>query len=435
MFFVKAKQPKLTQEAFDSLVRDLTRQENESHAFKAYTAYASFTPTGEILDASKTFLSMMGYSFDEAVGKHHRIFCEQSYVSTQEYRDFWLQLGKGSSFTSTFSRRKKDGSEILLQATYLPVTDSNGVITKIVKIAFDITAEQKQLDDKNAILHALDSSLAVIEFTPNGIIKRANQNFLQLMQYRSEQVVGLHHKIFCYDDYYQQNPDFWQRLQNGQLYAGRFMRKTANGDTVWLEATYNPIKDLQGRVYKVVKFASDITLRVQSAQQAVEVAAATSEQTSQISDNACRVLTEAVKTADQIAGQVQLAAERGAELNLQARHISEIVTTIRGIAEQTNLLALNAAIEAARAGESGRGFAVVADEVRKLAARTAEATSEIAKVVHTNTDLIQLIGQQLSDISSSSHRGQHDIQQVAAGIADVSQGVNELVRVVERLKP
>ncbi|WP_430458563.1 methyl-accepting chemotaxis protein [Rheinheimera sp.] len=165
------------------------------------------------------------------------------------------------------------------------------------------------------------------------------------------------------------------------------------------------------------------------------MASATSEQTSQITSNAVQNLQDAVATSVQIAKQVQQATINGNELSLQAKSISEIVTTIRSIAEQTNLLALNAAIEAARAGDSGRGFAVVADEVRKLAGRTAEATAEIARVVHTNAELIKTIDNQLNAVSSIAEQGQHNIQDVATGLADVGQGVANFVAVVERLKP
>ncbi|MDP5137783.1 methyl-accepting chemotaxis protein [Rheinheimera baltica] len=165
------------------------------------------------------------------------------------------------------------------------------------------------------------------------------------------------------------------------------------------------------------------------------MAAATSEQTSQITYNAVEVLNEAVTTSSDIATQVQQASAIGAQLSKQAKSIDDIVTTIRAIADQTNLLALNAAIEAARAGESGRGFAVVADEVRTLAARTSVATAEITKVVRNNADLIKNIDQQLSEINSIAEKGQHSISNVASGIADVGAGVTQFVGMVEKLRP
>ncbi|WP_445426806.1 MULTISPECIES: methyl-accepting chemotaxis protein [unclassified Alishewanella] len=172
-----------------------------------------------------------------------------------------------------------------------------------------------------------------------------------------------------------------------------------------------------------------------AANQAVDIAAATSEQTSQITQNASKVLEDAVRTSETIAVQVKKASDIGSQLSHESKSIADIVNTIRGIADQTNLLALNAAIEAARAGESGRGFAVVADEVRKLAGRTAEATSEISSVVKTNSDLISQIDSQLTGISSISSDGQERIMEVSLGIADVAQGVANFVDVVQRLKP
>jgi len=409
--------------------------ENELNAIRSNIAFISFSPDGDILDANKIFLDAAGYNYTEVVGRHHRIFCDDAYSKSPDYMLFWRALAAGQVQSGTFLRRRKNGEDLYLQASYFPVQDESGKVNKVIKIACDVTRDQQLLRDKNAILSALDKSLAVIEFSPDGHILHANQNFLDTMHYRLEHIRGQHHKIFCFDDFYRQQPDFWQKLGSGQLFSGRFERKDAQGQRVWLEATYNPIRDEHGRVYKVIKFASDITARVNAARQAVEVAAATSEETSQITGNAVKVLGEAVATSMQIASQVQQAASNGAQLSLQAKNISDIVTTIRAIAEQTNLLALNAAIEAARAGESGRGFAVVADEVRKLAGRTAEATAEIAKVVQTNTGLIQTIDQQLNAISGIAAHGQHAVEDVAAGIKDVGQGVANFVAVVEKLKP
>lgn len=432
MFFSKHKTPAPAALLFNSNQAQL---ENELNAIRSNIAFISFSPDGHILDANKLFLEAAGYNYTEVVGRHHRMFCSEAYSKSADYLQFWQQLATGQPQTGTFLRRRKDGADLYLQASYFPVPDDSGKVSKVIKIACDVTRDQQLLRDKNAIMSALDKSLAVIEFSPEGQILHANQNFLDTVHYRLEQICGQHHKIFCFDDFYRQHPDFWQKLGSGQLFSGRFERKDAHGQRVWLEATYNPIRDEHGRVYKVIKFASDISARVNAARQAVEVAAATSEETSQITGNAVKVLGEAVATSMQIASQVQQAASNGAQLSLQAKNISDIVTTIRAIAEQTNLLALNAAIEAARAGESGRGFAVVADEVRKLAARTSEATAEIAKVVQINAGLIQTIDQQLSAISGIAAHGQHAVEDVAAGIKDVGQGVANFVAVVEKLKP
>lgn len=409
--------------------------ELELKAIRQNTAFIAFTPDGHILDANALFLQTVGYRLDEVIGQHHRMFCDAAFYTSAGYKDFWQQLAAGKPNRGIFQRHKKDGSVLFLQASYFPVFDEQDVVVKVIKIAEDITDSYRALQSKQAQLIALDKSLAVIEFTPDGTIVHANPNFLQVMGYRPEQIVGQHHRMFCDDEFYRQNPDFWRSLAAGQFKAGRFLRRDSRGRAVWIEATYNPILDENGKVVKVIKFATDISERVNAALAAVEMAAATSEQTAQITHNAVDVLNEAIETSHQIASQVKNASSIGNQLMLQSKSIDEIVTTIRAIADQTNLLALNAAIEAARAGDSGRGFAVVADEVRKLAGRTAEATAEIAKVVQRNTGLIKDIDQELGAISGVALHGEDSIHQVASGLNDVGSGVSRFVELVERLKP
>nr|WP_324258983.1 PAS domain-containing methyl-accepting chemotaxis protein [Cellvibrio fontiphilus] len=399
------------------------------------TAVISFDPQGHVLDVNDLFLAVVGYSKNEVIGKHHRMFCSSAIAGTREYENFWRDLAVGKAFSGTFERMSKTGQPIFLSANYFPVKNSQGRVIKIIKIACDVTETQVELNNKNAVLFALDKSLAVIEFTPQGDIITANDNFQKTMGYPLNAIVGQHHRMFCDADFYRENPDFWKRLANGQHFSGKFKRKDAAGQVIWLEATYNPIVDHSGKVVKVIKFASDITERVETAMKAIDLAAATSEQTSQITSNAVTVLNEAMETSHHIADEVKEASKIGAQLNIQSKNINDIVTTIRSIAEQTNLLALNAAIEAARAGESGRGFSVVADEVRKLAADTAKATAEISKVVQHNTGLINNIDAKLNQITGVALHGEESISEVATGLAEVRNGVNQFVQMVETMRP
>ncbi|MFN6971046.1 MAG: methyl-accepting chemotaxis protein [Rheinheimera sp.] len=408
---------------------------NDLNAIKRYTGYIVFSPAGKILDVNQIFADVVGYSSSELIGKEHRMFCDDAFGGSSAYTAFWSELAAGKSHHGTFTRFGKFGKKVFLEANYFPVRDATGQVVRVIKIASDITHKQAELLDTIAIIEALHHSLAVIEFKLDGTIQAANQNFLATMGYSEQQILGKHHSMFCFENFYQENPDFWSKLSHGIVFSGRFERKNSRGESVWIEATYNPIKDEKGQVYKVIKFASDITSRVNAANQAVVIAAATSEQTSQITFNASNVLKDAVKTSETIATQVKKATDIGSQLNQQSKSIADIVNTIRGIADQTNLLALNAAIEAARAGESGRGFAVVADEVRKLAGRTAEATSEISGVVQTNSDLIGQIDAQLSGINHIATDGQDKLMEVSLGIADVAKGVSNFVEVVQRLKP
>lgn len=431
LFTSKANNPAISADMYQ------TARES-AHKFAAIWSHVGmieFSPDGTILDANDQFLNVVKYRKQDIVGRHHRLFCDEAFARSEAYSQFWQALARGQSQQGTFRRLDKHGHSVFLEATYFPVADDDGKVYKVLKIASDITAQQLKLDDKEAILQALHRSLAVIEFTLDGHITNINENFSEVMGYRREQVVGKHHSMFCYPDFYKQNPHFWQQLAAGQVFSGRFERINAAGHRVWLEATYNPIRNERGEVYKVIKFASNITERVNKAAEAVEVASHTVEETSTIANSATVTLNSAVSTSEQISSRVQEAGSIGKDLQLQAGNIVAIVSTIRGIADQTNLLALNAAIEAARAGDTGRGFAVVADEVRKLASRTAEATTEIDRVVNTNAALINQIDDALHSVASMASDGEKRMHDIYGSINELLQGINSLNSVVQRLKP
>jgi methyl-accepting chemotaxis protein len=425
------KQRKIAQQ-LDQLDGQCGALRAELNAIKASMGYVEFTPNGDIIDANQLFQDVVGYSAREIIGRHHRMFCEPGYVETQEYQQFWQDLREGKTKQGTFSRRIKNGDTVWLEASYFPVFSGSEVV-KVIKIASDVTAAKESLLDRNALFTALDKSLAVIEFDPVGNILTANSNFLQTVGYDLSEVVGKHHKIFCTDSFYRNNPDFWESLARGQFKSGKFERRSKTGEAIWLEATYNPIYNNQGQVYKVIKFASDITLRINTALQAVETASSTSEETSHITNEARSRLEDAVATANQVNDQIAQAAEITDRLNSQSDNISAIVSTIRAIADQTNLLALNAAIEAARAGDQGRGFAVVADEVRQLAFRTSEATEEIASVVNNDHELTRTIREKMEQVSQISAQGQTKICGLTEGMNEIEQGVSHFAEMVALL--
>ena len=418
--------------------RQLNDVENQLHvasqslnAIHSANATIEFLPDGTILTASELFCLTVGYSLEQIVQKHHRIFCKPEQTSKPEYAEFWRQLAQGRTKRGAFERISAAGETIWLEAAYFPVLNKQGKVERIIKIAANITDKYNASLRDKAVLQALDRSMAVIEFEPDGTILTANTNFLSTVGYRLEEIKGQHHRMFCTEAFYREYPDFWTQLARGDLKSGLYERRDANESVLWLEATYNPIRDHLGKVIRVVKFATNITARVlrdQTMADTAQAASATSEETAQIAIEGIVALAEAKETSNSIVDQVNIVTDYIDKLNNQAADIQSIVSTIRSIAEQTNLLALNAAIEAARAGEQGRGFAVVADEVRQLASRTSLSTTEINDVVTKNREILHEVTGMNQAAKSTAVEGYERIEQVASIMDEIKRGAESVTQ-------
>jgi methyl-accepting chemotaxis protein len=429
MFFNKNKQLLDTENKLSELQWQLD-------SINRNVAEIRFRPDGSVIYASNIFLEMLGYKLEEIAGQHHRIFCEKNYASTADYSRFWQKLADGHPQSGLFRRLRKDGNLVLIEATYIPVQNQDGKVIEIIKIGSDVTQRENELLSLRAVHAAISRSMAEIEFTPNGDILHANENFLRAMGYRLSDIKGRHHRMFCFDNFYQENTNFWQSLKGGTFFSGQFERKTASGETIYLEATYNPVVDEAGQVVKVLKFATDVSSQKHKAdeiRQAAELSFTTAEETSQISVRGMESLASSIELSQSTLNLINGAVILITQLNAQAKDIEKIVTTIQGVAEQTNLLALNAAIEAARAGEMGRGFAVVADEVRQLAARTSSATVEIQNVVTANGKLTQQLNIDMNSIARSAEENNDQIATVTTIMREISDGADHVARTVSTL--
>ncbi|MFG6490339.1 PAS domain S-box protein [Roseateles sp. BYS78W] len=356
-------------------------------------AVIEFDLQGRVTAANGNFLSAFGYTAEELMGQHHSRFCSATYANSTEYLAFWDALRRGEFRSGEFQRFGSDGREVWIRATYNPMLDHAGKPYKIVKFAHDVTEERRRAAVAEGNLKAISRSAAVISFDLQGRVLNANANFLRTMGYTLDEIKGKHHSMFCEPELTQSSDyrDFWADLNAGKFAAGRFRRIGNHGAEVWIEASYNPILDQDGKPIQVFKLAMDVTDRVRKEQIVAEKISAMTAELGELS----RAIQGITHHADDVSAQSQVSvghAKAGAAVLTHAREviddvqrstddIRQMVDTMGQIANQTNLLAFNAAIEAARAGEHGVGFSVVADEVRKLAEKSGSAARQIAMLV------------------------------------------------------
>ncbi|MCS4248885.1 methyl-accepting chemotaxis protein [Pseudomonas sp. BIGb0164] len=421
--------------ALNTLQQANAQQASLLEAIERSMAVIEFDLHGNVLRANDNFLKTLGYRAEQILGQPHRMFCTPAFARSAEYNLLWTQLRNGQFQSGTFERVAGDGHSVWLEASYNPVRDETGQVIKVVKYAMDVTPRLQAESEANAKLGAIDRAMAVIEFNLDGTILTANANFLQRMGYSLAQIQGQHHRLFCKPELANSAAytEFWKRLNQGELFNGQFERVDKHGQTVWLEANYNPVYDASGRLCKVVKFASDVTARVQqhaadaqSAAQAYHI----SLNTRDIAEKGADVIQQTASGMRDIAADIDGSSQLIAKLGERSQQITAIVNTIRGIADQTNLLALNAAIEAARAGEQGRGFAVVADEVRQLAARTSGSTAEISSMIAMIQDETRQAIDSMDGTRDRAAQGVELANRAGTVILQIREGTSEAVQAV-----
>lgn len=235
--------------------------EGQMNAINAATAYIEFNPDGTIIKANDLFLKTLQYSHEEVEGKHHRIFCDSAYTSSREYEQFWNNLRNGIPQVGEFKRKTKFGSEVWIQANYTPVKDEKGNVIKVIKLANDITQQKLKNLDYQGQLEAIGRSNAVIEFNMDGTVITANDNFLRTTGYSLNEIKGKHHRMFVTPEYARsaEYRELWDALNRGEFFVGTYSRVNKRGEDIYLQASYNPIVDNEGRPIKVVKYALDMT--------------------------------------------------------------------------------------------------------------------------------------------------------------------------------
>ena len=226
-------------------------------------ANIEFNLDGTIITANQNFLDLMGYTLEEVRGKHHRMFVDPAEAALPAYAAFWQELGRGKFQLAEYRRLTKSGKDVWIEASYNPVLGKDGKPVKIVKIATDVTKAKLCAADSSGQLAAISRSQAIIEFSTTGEVITANENFCRTLGYSLEEIRGKHHRIFVppHEVSGSAYQEFWSKLGRGEFQAAEYLRIGKGGREVWIQATYNPIFDLQGKVFKIVKYATDVTDR------------------------------------------------------------------------------------------------------------------------------------------------------------------------------
>ena len=397
-------------------------------------AVIEFELDGTIITANRNFLDAMGYQLSEIQGRHHSMFVDPAERDSRAYKDFWASLARGEYHAAEYRRLGKNGREVWIQASYNPILDALGRPFKVVKYATDVTAQNTRFADYSGQIEAIGKSQAVIEFDLDGTIRQANDNFLAAMGYSLDEVKGRHHRMFVLpaERDSAEYEAFWASLRRGEFQSAEYCRIGKGGREVWIQASYNPILDLNGKPWKVVKFATDVTSQViarkraQHVQQLMETVAAGSEQLNASVGEIAGKMVQSKDTTSEAFRLVMTAHDATAKLSAATKAMGGIVDVINNITGQINLLALNASIESARAGEAGRGFAVVANEVKNLAGQARNATEQITGEIEGMQSVSGEVVGSLDAIRSSMQLVLDYVTSTAAAVEEQSAVANDM---------
>ncbi len=390
-------------------------------------AVIEFTLDGYITHANENFLDVMGYTLEEVVGQHHSMFCEPSFEQSAAYVDFWADLASGKIERAEYKRIGKGGREVWINASYNPVLDIEGRVHKIVKFATDVTAEKARSAELAGLVNAMRKAQAVVEFDMDGLLIDANENFLDLMGYTVEDVRGEHHRVFCDDDYaaslaYRK---FWQKLNRGEFDCGRYRRLGNNGKVVWIQATYNPILDLNGNPVKVVKFATDITEQVMLEQRSA--ARAETEQ------RKVAVLLDLVARASDgdLTGEADVVGDE--PLDQLSRGVMKMIADLRGVIGEVvgaaGKLSGSSRTIADRSNVVAASAQALGATVEEMNASVDGLTASIGSIARSTTDANSLAQATRSEAEAGAKAVAKTIEAMGL-INQSSEDIGEIVKVI-----
>lgn len=379
-------------------------------------AVIEFNMDGTIINANDNFLNAMGYSLDEVKGQHHSMFADEILKTSNEYKAFWQKLNRGEFESGEFKRVAKGGREIWIQASYNPILDLNGNPVKVVKYATDITIEKQRNADFEGQIAAIGKSQATIEFNMDGTIITANENFLSAMGYTLEEIQGNHHNMFVEASYKNSAAygDFWKKLNGGEFESGEFKRINKNGDEIWIQASYNPIMDLNGNPYKVVKYATDVTGRV-------------------IAVNAIRDSLARLSMGDLNAA---IDVEFIPEFQELKEVINETIAKLREIVQQINNSALEVTAGASEIEQGNSDLSSRTEQQASSLEETAASMEEMTATVKSNAENSKQANDLSAQATEKATQGGETVTaavQSMEAINDSSKKISDIIGVIDEL--
>ncbi|WP_374583825.1 methyl-accepting chemotaxis protein [Pseudoduganella sp.] len=406
-------------------------------ALNRVQAVIEFQLDGTILHANDNFLDAVGYTLEEIQGRHHAMFCESAFAASEAYKQFWERLRGGHFEHGEYQRVGKGGRQIWINASYNPVFDADGRPYKVIKFATDITAAKLRNAEYEGKVSAMDKAQAVIEFDMGGHVLTANANFLDTMGYALEDIQGEHHRLFCETEYaasldYKR---FWQKLNRGEFDSGRYKRVGNGGKQVWIQATYNPILDMNGKPFKIVKFATDITEQVMLEQGIKDKASCDAAKIERLLEAVARAARGDLTAEVPVHGDEpldQLGAGIGKMMGDLRGVIGQVVMSATAFADDAESIASRASVVAGGSQELGAtveemnasvdgltrsidAIATSTSHANDLAKATQDEAEAGAKAVARSIEAMDLI-----------NRSSEDIGEIVKVISDIANQTNML---------
>ena len=360
-----------------------------------------YTLDGTILDVNENFEQLFGYSRQELVGGNASLFVDEATRQSAAYKDIWERLKRGETYAAETKRITKDGRELWIEASYNPIPDLNGKPYKVVNYSTDVTRRRLQSQDYQSQLAAINKSQAVIEFQMDGTVIQANDNFLKALGYTLDEIKGRHHSMFVDEAYRASSAykEFWVKLNRGEYVADEFKRIGKGGREVWIQASYNPILDLNGKPFKVVKYATDVTAQVKARQEMTRLAEREKEQMeelktlfNQIAENA-QTLASAAEELTATSQQMSANAEEtSAQANVVSKNSEQVNKNLQTVATGTEEMGASIKEIAKNATESAKiatAAVKVAETTNVTVSKLGESSTEIGQVIKVITSIAQ----------------------------------------------